>query len=374
MPIGIELIDHLSQVSMPHLLTLEQKEQTWTFDGYQQQPVLALLSGFSAPVKVNFTQNDAALQLIMTQAQDDFCRWDAGQKLLSVHIKNLLADPKFVIPESVFSAFEQIINSSDSAAFKAEQLTLPTFDELADAIEEVNPIALLDAIDALKLTLANKLAPHFAQQYNNSIQATYSNSAQAIGKRALKNICLSYLCLTPNNHGLLTEQYQQADNMTDSLAALQIAAKHNASCFNELKSNFETRWYDTVLVMDKWFAISASNNDQSIYQQLDNLMQHPLFSLTNPNRARALIGAFVANNPRHFHSACGRGYQFLAEQISLLNEINPQVASRLITPLIQFKGLDKARQAQIKVILTALHNLDNLSKDLKEKLDAALAG
>ena len=138
-------------------------------------------------------------------------------------------------------------------------------------------------------------------------------------------------------------------------------------------NDFEHKWTDTPLVMDKWFAIQASITSDSIYDRLSALTSHPLFSLKNPNRARALIGAFSQNNPRYFHCASGRGYQFLIEQLRLLNDINPQVASRLITPLIQFKSLDKGRQTLIKTKLEQFMQQVDLSKDLQEKLDAALA-
>jgi aminopeptidase N len=125
--------------------------------------------------------------------------------------------------------------------------------------------------------------------------------------------------------------------------------------------------------MDKWFILNASLSSEHIFTHLEELLLHPLFSLKNPNRARSLIGAFTAHNHKYFHCITGRGYQFLAKQIALLNTINPQVASRLITPLIQFKGLDKRHQALMKTELVKLRSLDNLSKDLAEKLDAAIS-
>ena len=124
--------------------------------------------------------------------------------------------------------------------------------------------------------------------------------------------------------------------------------------------------------MDKWFSIAAQQSTSTIFSSLEKLLLHPLFSLKNPNRARSLLGNFSVNNPRYFHCVSGQGYQFIAKQIALMNEINPQVASRLITPLIQFKSFDLIRQQLMRAELDKLIKLDNLSKDLKEKLDAAL--
>lgn len=372
-PIGIELINLSGDKNQSTLLQLNQQEQTWSFKGFSQKPVLALLTGFSAPVKTTFTQADQDLQTIMTSATDDFCRWDAGQKLLTTYIMQLLHNPTLALPESLYSAFSEILNADISAAFKAEQLTLPSFSELADSIDEVDPIALLNAIENIQQQIANKLAPIFLKQYQQNIQADYVNDGKAIGMRALKNICLSYLTCLNDHQDLVTQQYQSSNNMTDTLAALGCAAKHAHVNLNEIMADFEDKWRDTSLVMDKWFAIQASVNDESIFEQLSQLIKHPLFSLKNPNRARSLIGAFVNNNPRYFHCDSGKGYQFLIEQLVKLNDINPQVASRLITPLIQFKSLDKHRQTIIKAKLENFVGQVELSKDLKEKLDAALA-
>ena len=372
-PVGIELITAKAEQNQSTLLQLTEKEQSWTFKGFSQKPVLALLTGFSAPVKAPFSQPDQDLQTIMTRATDEFCRWDAGQKLLTTYIMQLLHNPALVLPESLYSAFVEILNADISEAFKAEQLTLPSFSELADSIDEVDPIALLNAIENIQHQIASKLAPMLLKQYQQNIQADYANDGKAIGKRALKNICLSYLTRLNDHQNLVTQQYKSSNNMTDTLATLSCAAKSSHEKLNEMMVDFEGKWQDITLVMDKWFAIQASVNDESIFDNLSKLIAHPLFSLKNPNRARSLIGAFVNNNPRYFHCASGRGYQFLIEQLIKLNDINPQVASRLITPLIQFKSFDQDRQIMIKAKLEQLAKQEVLSKDLKEKLDAALA-
>ncbi|MGB1261379.1 MAG: aminopeptidase N [Cognaticolwellia sp.] len=371
-PVGIELISPANSQNQSQLLQLSQQKQSWTFKGYSEKPVLALLTGFTAPVKAQFLQSDQDLELIMTRANDEFCRWDAGQKLLTTYIKRVMQEPTLSLPENIYQAFSSVLTGDTSAAFKAEQLTLPSFNELADSIEEVDPITLLDAIDSVKRMLAQTLAPLFLQQYQQNMQADYANDGIAIGKRALKNICLSYLTTLSEQQELLSQQYQASNNMTDTLASLNCAAQYQHHDFDKMMTNFEQKWTETPLVMDKWFSIQASVSNENIYDNLTQLIAHPLFSLKNPNRARALIGAFSNNNPRYFHCASGRGYQFLLEQVQQLNTINPQVASRLITPLIQFKSLDKKRQKMIKTKLEAFASQANLAKDLQEKLDAAL--
>ena len=370
-PIHVELIS--AQNSEKHLLALTEQEQTWQFKEHAQCPVVGFLGDFSAPVKVDYEQSDDALATIMVKAENEFCRWDAGQKLFITYIKALVNNPEFILPERLLVAFKGILTANIDPALKAEQLSLPSFDELADLIDEVNPIALLNAIKELKRFFAQRATLLLEQSYQACLSGKYSNSGEAVAKRSLKNVCLSYLALVTDTQSLVHKQYQQSDNMTDTLAALDCSATNNLSVFDQQMQTFEQQWSDTTLVMDKWFTIAASLSSDDIFERLETLVNHPQFSLQNPNRARSLIGAFVNRNVKYFHCETGKGYQFLASQIAKLNEINPQVASRLITPLIQFKGFDKQRQQLMKTQLEQLSQLANLSKDLKEKLDAALA-
>ncbi|WDE07644.1 aminopeptidase N [Thalassomonas viridans] len=371
-PVKIELIDADSGIGQGQLLELTGPEQTWTFAHYQAKPVVALLGDFSAPVKVDFEQTDLALEVLMLAARDGFCRWDAGQKLLCRYLHKLVAEPDYSLPESLITIFSKILQADSDPAFTAEQLTLPAFGEVADQIHQVDPVALVNAQKKLKHFLAAGLQQQLTACYHNCRQKTGLSQQQAIGSRALKNICLSYLAVLPGAESLVTDQFGNAANMTDTLAALNAAAFNNLAGFDSQMSAFESKWHDTPLVMDKWFTIGASLNSADIFERLEALLKHPLFSIKNPNRARSLIGAFISANPKYFHCQTGRGYRFLAEQIKRLNEINPQVASRLITPLIQYKEYDLTRQELMLEQLKALRALPQLSRDLLEKLDAAL--
>ena len=371
-PVKIELIDADSGIAQRQLLELTQQEQTWSFDGYFAKPVVALLEDFSAPVKVDFEQTDLALEVLMLAASDGFCRWDAGQKLLSRYLHKLVLTPEYPLPESLLTIFRKTLAADLDPAFSAEQLTLPAFGEVADQIEQVDPLALVNALKILKSFLARGLQEQLTACYHSCSQKSGLSHQQAIGNRALKNICLSYLAVLPGADALVAAQLGRAENMTDTLAALNASAFNNLADFDSQMSAFESKWHGTPLVMDKWFTISASLNSDDIFERLAALLEHPLFSIKNPNRARALIGAFVSANPGYFHCATGRGYQFLAEQIKRLNGINPQVASRLITPLIQYKEYDVMRQQLMLEQLKVLRALPHLSRDLLEKLDAAL--
>jgi len=376
-PIKLELI--MSQNGdtdvQKHLIELTENEQSWTFSALKVKPTMALLADFSAPVKVNFAQDEDDLLTIISKANNSFCRWDAGQKLLMSYVKSLTLAPLFVIPAQLITSFTDVLNSDDDAAFIAEQLALPSFDEAANLIDQVDPINLVNAIKTLTLFMAKGLEKTLLRKLKNCqtvLKNTTLSEADITANKALKNICLYYLASLEQHSGLVEEQFDNSDNMTDSLAALNCGANHNLKSFTVQMKQFERKWQNTSLVMDKWFSLSASQSSDDIFNQLDMLIGHELFSLKNPNRTRSLIGAFAMNNPKYFHDISGKGYEFLAEHITQLNTINPQVASRLITPLIQFNNFSQPHRKLMVSQLIKLQKLPDLSNDLKEKLDAAL--
>ena len=375
-PIKLELIvsNKNDTTIQEQMVELTEKEQTWTFSA-KTKPTLALLADFSAPVKINFAQDDDDLLTIMSKANNSFCRWDAGQTLLMSYIKSLTLTPSFMIPEQLIAAFTDILNSDDDVAFIAEQLVLPSFDQSANFIDQVDPINLVNAIKSLTTFMAEGLEKPLLnrlQKCQTILQQANTSAADIVANKALKNICLFYLASMEQHINIVEQQFEHSDNMTDMLAALNCGAKHNLTSFAAQMQQFELQWQGTSLVMDKWFSLSASQSSDDIFDQLNKLTEHALFSLKNPNRARSLIGAFAMNNPKYFHCTSGKGYQFLADNIAKLNTINPQVASRLITPLIQFNSFAQPHKSLMVTQLKRLQNLPDLSNDLKEKLDAAL--
>ncbi len=377
-PVKLELIVNNGEESIiqEHLIELKEQEQSWTFSGHKVKPTLALFADFSAPVKVNFVQDDESLFTIISKANNSFCRWDAGQKLLMSTIKALTLNPEFDIQEQLIICFTGILSANDDPAFIAEQLALPSFDEAADLIEQVDPIKLVNAINTLTLFLAQGLEQALLNKFKTcslALEQTNICDAEIIANKALKNTCLFYLAAIEQHAILVEQQFESSDNMTDSLAALNCSARYNLVKLPLYMQKFEQQWQTTSLVMDKWFSLGASVRSDDIFEQLNKLIKHDLFSIKNPNRARSLIGAFAMNNPEYFHSSTGEGYRFLADKIAELNIINPQVASRLITPLIQFNSFSRPHKELMQEQLVRLQSLPDLSNDLKEKLDAALA-
>lgn len=376
-PIKLELITlGIDDINVQEsMVELTQESQVVTFTGFESKPTLAVLADFSAPVKVNFTQSDDELYTIMASAKNSFCRWDAGQKLLMSYIKALTLNADFDIPKRLLTRLTAMLQTNDDAAFIAEQLTLPSFDEAADMIDNVNPINLADAIKKLVLFIAQGLDQSLVKKLHECksiLKNTNLSEDEIAANKALKNSCLSYLASLEQHEKLVEQQFNESDNMTDSLAALSCSAKFNLTRFAEQMQQFESQWQDTALVMDKWFYLSASLASDEIFTHLNNLENHKLFTLKNPNRARSLINAFAMNNPKYFHCTSGKGYQFLADKVAELNTINPQIASRLVTPLIQFNSFAKPHNELMKAQLIRLQTLPNLSNDLKEKLDASL--
>ncbi|WP_371372397.1 aminopeptidase N [Thalassotalea aquiviva] len=372
-PVNYELINPMDKsIIASGMWELTEQTHTFVFDNMSSAPVPALLANFSAPVKLSYPYTEEQTETLIFAAEDEFIRWEASQQFYRQCIRQLVNEPNASIPRSLVTMVETVLNSDADRAFKAEQIKLPSFDEMADCIDFVVPADLLTALEKVKVFIANKLQPVFIKVYQDCQLDTFSKDATAIGKRALKNACLEYLATSQMGNEIVLKQFQQADNMTDQLAAFRFASVNDLACFEHINAAFEQQWQDNSLVMDKWFTVNAMHQHEQVIERVRGLLSHPKFSLENPNKARSLIGAFAFYNPKYFHQEDGQGYAFLQQQIAILNGLNPQVASRIITPLIQFKSFSKTHQKLMKSQLELLANLDDLSNDLQEKLSSAL--
>ncbi|MBS0847842.1 aminopeptidase N [Citrobacter sp. JGM124] len=387
-PFDIELYDNEGKViplqkdghPVPSVLNVTQAEQTFVFDNVYFQPVPSLLREFSAPVKLEYKWSDQQLVFLMRHARNDFSRWDAAQSLLTLYIKinvnRCEQGQPLSLPLHVVDAFRAILlDEQISPALASEILTMPSQNEMAELFPVINPQAIAKVHGALTHTLATELADELLAVYNAHKLDHYQVSHEDIGRRALRNTCLRYLAFGEKAlaETLVRRQYQEADNMTDSIAALSAAVAADLPCRDDLLAQYDDKWHQDGLVMDKWFMLQATSPASDTLSRIRKLLNHRSFSLSNPNRTRALIGAFAMNNPAAFHAKDGSGYQFMVEMLTELNSRNPQVASRLIEPLIRFKRYDAERQQMMRVALEQLKGLDNLSGDLYEKIAKALA-
>ncbi|OAT18645.1 membrane alanyl aminopeptidase [Buttiauxella gaviniae ATCC 51604] len=387
-PFDIELYDNEGKViplqknghPIHHVLNVTQAEQTFVFDNVYFQPVPSLLREFSAPVKLEYKWSDQQLTFLMRHARNDFSRWDAAQSLLATYIKlNVNRSQQgqpLSLPLHVADAFRAILlDEKIDPALAAEILTLPSQNEIAELFQKIDPQAIAAVHEALTRTLANELADEFLAVYNANKLDAYRVEHADIGKRALRNTCLRYLAFGEKQlaEQLVRNQFASADNMTDSIAALSASVAAQLPCRVELLAAFDERWHQDGLVMDKWFVLQATSPAVDTLSKVRELLNHRSFSMGNPNRVRSLIGAFAAGNPAAFHALDGSGYQFMVEMLSELNHRNPQVASRLIEPLIRLKRYDAKRQEMMRAALEQLKGLENLSGDLFEKISKALA-
>ncbi|WP_350431042.1 aminopeptidase N [Shewanella sp. H8] len=372
-PFSIELLDITGQSIVNKVLDITKSIQTFVFDGLKNAPIPSLLQDFSAPVKLVYDFNIDQLVHLMRYASSEVARWEASVQLVSQTIWNNVAQLQLqqvmVVDPRVVEAFRGIIlDANIDQALVAEILSVPSASALIEQVDKVDLDALAKAREYVVEELASACEDELLVRYRELI--IINNP----GARAFKNVALSLLCLVTDAHeSLVQKQYYSAKNMTDSLGALKAAAIGQLSCLPMLLSDFESMWESTPLVMDKWLTLQALVDSDDVIDQVKTLTKHPSFSFSNPNRIRSLIGAFVAANTYQFHRADGEGYRYLTKILIKLNKTNPQVASRMITPLIQFSKFDQQRQQLMKQCLVELKSLPDLSKDLYEKVTKSLA-
>ncbi|MGF1849955.1 aminopeptidase N [Vibrio lentus] len=360
-----------------NVLDVKEAEQTFVFENVNEQPVPSLLREFSAPVKLEYNYSDEELIFLMVNARNEFSRWDAGQMLLAKYIRsnvdNVQQGQKFALSSEVVDAFRGVLLSDSlEPAFIAEMLSLPSHNEVSGWYERVDIDAVASVLHSMKVTLAKELEDELAAVYHSNALAEYTIDHDSIGKRTLRKVCLSYLAHTEKGNDLVVAMYQQANNMTDTMAAMGAANSAQLPCRETLMADYSDKWKHDGLVMDKWFALQGTNPSSNALEVIKTSMSHQVFSLKNPNRTRNLVGSFLNMNPVQFHDKSGQGYEFAGEILRELNSSNPQVASRLIDPLLKFRKYDEERQALIKKELETLKNMDNLAKDLFEKVTKAL--
>jgi aminopeptidase N len=359
-------------------LELHETQQSLEFKHVTSKPIPSLLHGFSAPVTVNYPYSQQDLGKVMLGSPDEFARWDAGQKLFSDCIHGLAGKTEQQQTASIVETvamFEPIIEAKDvSLALKAEMLTLPSFETLFQQMDSVDIDALNQSRKKLFRALAQTFQTNWLSHYSAFEVQPYAYESKQVEQRKMRNLSLKYLTLSGQSdvEQLLTEQFNSADNMTDSLGVLGAAQLGDLDLFEKLMLEFEQRWHMDPLVLDKWFALHANTDRPDILARISMLMGHSQFTINNPNRVRSLIGTFSFFNVAGFHNIDGTGYKFIADYLIKLNEVNPQIAARIITPLIQWQKVDITRQQLMQHQLMRIGDTKGLSKDLFEKITKSL--
>ena len=381
-PVDMALLDAQGNTLHTQLLELKASAETFEFPGLTEEPVPSLLHGFSAPVKLELAQSDAELAFLLAHAPDPFTRWDAGQRLATNALLGLVDDWQAKRPlrleTSFVAAFGKTLDDPQlDDALIAQALNLPAEAYLADQCARVDPDAIFAARQFMRRELAGALQGAMTRIYEaKQSSQPYAFNAAAMGQRSLKNLCLGYLMeleqAGPLEHCM--EQFRSGNNMTDVLTALGLLANHPLPERAEALNQFYEQWQDDAQVVDKWFAIQAGSRLEDTLGQVQHLMQHPAFTLTNPNKVRALVGRFCAGNPVRFHAVDGAGYAFLADQVLALDAINPQMAARMVASLSRWKRYEPVRQALMQAQLERIQRAPKLSKDVFEIVAKSLAG
>jgi len=367
--------DYQGKRATEAVLLLTEAEQTFPLEGVTEAVVPSLLRGFSAPVHLNYPYSDDDLLLLLAHDSDAFTRWEAAQTLyrraVAANLAALSDGVELPKHEKLLAAVEKVISDDllDNA-FKALLLGVPSEAELWDGAENIDPLRYHQAREALLDTLAVHFLPKWhelnrqaAKQENQS----YEYSPEAAGWRTLRNVCRAFvLRADPAHIETVAEKYgEMAQNMTHEWGILSAVNGNESNTRNRLLAQFADKFSDDALVMDKYFALIGSSRRSDTLQQVQTALQHPKFSLENPNKARSLIGSFSRNVP-HFHAEDGSGYRFIADKVIEIDRFNPQVAARLVQAFNLCNKLEPHRKNLVKQELQRIRAQEGLSKDVGE--------
>jgi len=387
-PMAIGLLDGkgndiaLEDGQTTQVLDVTETEQSFSFSGLAAKPVPSLLRGFSAPVKLNYPYSNDQLAFLIANDSDGFNRWDAAQTMATTLMEKLVEDHQagreLQMDHALTDAFRAVLaDDSLDPAMVAQTLTLPAQAYLAERAEVVDVDAIYAVRNFVREQLAQALKSELMTVYESSkLDGPYSPDAADIARRSLKNTALSYLMETGDAAvlKLAEQQFSNADNMTDQMAALSCVVHSGfTDAAQTLLDQFYARWLNESLVVNQWLSVQASSPQPDALARVEALLQHEAFDIRNPNRVRALMGGFCGQNPVNFHRLDGSGYRFLAEQVIRLNALNPQIASRLLTPLTRWRKYDAARQGLMKQALQQILDSGELSKDVFEVVSKSLA-
>jgi aminopeptidase N len=369
---GEELtLTHQGRAAARHDLVLDQEQQVFVFAGAAKAPIPALLREFSAPVTLDDGLTAAQRLAQMAHESDPFTRWEAGQSIA----RAILLEQSAASPDALVAALaRELERAQEDPAFAALALRLPDLNELILASPTPDPDALFARRETLRRAIATALHPQLRSLALARGETPFSPSADAAGRRSLKSAALDLLSsLGDAESETLRQAFDDSDNMTGAVAALEALGASGAAAFQPALDQFYTRWRANPLVIDKWFAIQAAAPRADALSRAQALRTHADFTLQNPNRVRSLAAAFAMRNPRAFHTADGGGYRFLAELARDIDALNPALAARLLTPFESWRRFDSGRQAHARAALNSLSGLKQLSKNTSEMVARALA-
>jgi aminopeptidase N len=364
------------------VIVLTEQAALFELADVDERPVLSINRGFSSPVKLVSDLNADDLAFLAAHDSDPFNRWQALQtisiRLLLDNVQALRSGRSIRGDDRLMVALANVLKDPAlEPAFIALALVPPAEADIAREIgREIDPDTIFRARSALRAAIGEQLGLPLTTLYTrlNSVDG-YSPDAKSAGRRALRNVAIDLLAATGKSTEIARayRQYTVADNMTDRMAALATLSLHDVPERQRALDDFYARYASDALVVDKWFSLQATIPEPSTLEKVRSLTAHPAFSLANPNRLRALIGAFAQGNATQFNRADGAGYEFIADTVLALDPKNPQVSARLATAFRTWRMLENGRRAKAEAALTRIKTTLSLSRDLADIVERALA-
>ena len=390
----LQMADESAPGAASRTVVLTEPTQTLTFVHVDAEPVPSLLRNFSAPVVLDIDYTDAQLLTLLAHDADAFNRWEAGQRLALLIAINTIAesayqasangtfDHKFLDADFIEAMRTVLRNPALDAAFKELVLTLPSETYIAEQLNVVDPQRIHAVREAMREQLALALQADWEWAWEqNQDTGGYRPDPVSSGRRALSGLALQMLCIAARRTGDVVwpgkayQRFKVAANMTDRFNALTALVASGSELAVPALARFHTLFKDEPLVIDKWFALQAGAPDRggNVLPAVRQLMQHPDFSLKNPNRARSVIFSYCSANPGAFHRADAAGYVFWSDRVIELDAINPQVAARLARALDRWKKLAEPWRSGAREAIARVAARPDLSNDVREVVTRALA-
>lgn len=377
-PLPLRLDSEEADAPTERVLELTEARHTFEFHGVSARPVPSLLRHFSAPVRVQYAWSREQLLFLVRHDPDGFNRWDAGQRLAVDVIQSLVvAGPDAPVEPALVTAFRELLTSTTlDQALVSKMLQLPSEAYLIELAEAADVTAIHKAREQVLRQLATELRDELLAVYQRNRQSgDYAVTPEAVARRSLANTALAWLLTINDDEGraLAEAQFRQADNMTDRMGALRaLVHSDQAEARTAALDAFYQRYQDDPQVVEMWFAVQASSHANGL-DAIQALMQHPAFDWKNPNKVRSVIGVFAGQNLARFHEADGSGYRFLAEQVMRLDDSNPQIAARLVTPLTRWRKFAPGHSSGMRSALERIRDKSGLSRDVYEVVHKSLA-
>ena len=376
LPLRVALLGARSgrPLASERLVTLDQAHGEVLFEGLSERPVLSINRGFSAPICLATNRTAADLAFLSAHDDDPFARYEAMQQLMMDTLVAGVRDGAVDHAAVIEAVRETLTDPALDAAFKAEALLLPSEALVGDRLDLVDPERVHAVREALRRDIAETMADGWRDTYAANRANRYEYTPTAKGARRLRAVALGYIAASGADDApaLAWEQFAGADNMTDRQGAFGVLANGTSPERDRALAEFHARYADDALVLDKWFTTQALSTRRDTPAAVDALSRHPDFTIANPNRFRALIGAFAVNQ-RAFHDLEGGGYRLIADMILAVDPRNPQTAARLVPALGRWRRFTADHAVAMRAELERVLDAPGLSKDVLEQVSKSLA-